>query len=350
MSNGNIRYAFGFKIKLHMDHVDLLKTIQDTLGIGWLENPKNNTCSYHVNSERELRHLIDRPLSGTIPSWLRHPPSTPCQWREGSKREGDLLDNTTLMGIKYLDYISFKEAFFLYFNRTGLVTETLQVEIEKIRANHNTKRTIFNMPEGFKRIITDYKLLGLIEGDGSFFIQKAGLTPRFELELTSSQKPLLVAIRAYLNSKLGLSCIKDQISSTIEASPKKGGIKIRDMKAKSNSKPRVRLEIIGVDLLHNYFNVFLKDLKFFSSPPGDPSGTGSRQGSKGKDFEVFVTHVDKLLGLKLIDTCQDEKIQNIPEDIQKLFADRTVARNEKNWVEADRLRDEIKNAGFEVID
>lgn len=242
MSNGNIRYAFGFKIKLHMDHVDLLKTIQDTLGIGWLENPKNNTCSYHVNSERELRHLID------------------------------LLDNTTLMGIKYLDYISFKEAFFLYFNRTGLVTETLQVEIEKIRANHNTKRTTFKMPDGFKRRITDYKLLGLIEGDGSFFIQKAGLTPRFELELTSSQKPLLIAIRAYLNSKLGLSCIQDQISSTIDNI--KGGIKIRDMKAKSNSKPRARLEIVGIDLLHNYFNVFLKDLKFFSS--------------KGKDFEEFV--------------------------------------------------------------
>lgn len=234
MSNGNIRYAFGLKIKLHKDQVDLLKFIHDTLGIGWLEKSKNNTCCFHVDSERELRHLIG------------------------------LLDNTTLMGIKYLDYISFKEAFFLYFNRTGLVTESLQVEIEKIRANHNTKRTLFEMPENFKRIITDYKLLGLIEGDGCFFLQKKGLTPRFELELTFSQKPLLVAIKAYLESKFGLSNIQDI----------KGGIRVRDMKAKSNSKPRARLEIIGIDLLHNYFNVFLKNLVFFSS--------------KGKDFEEFV--------------------------------------------------------------
>ena len=34
MSNGNIRYAFGLKIKLHIDELALLNTIQSTLGIG----------------------------------------------------------------------------------------------------------------------------------------------------------------------------------------------------------------------------------------------------------------------------------------------------------------------------
>ena len=105
-------------------------------------------------------------------------------------------------------------------------------------------------------MITDYKLLGLIEGDGSFFIQKEGLIPKFEFELTSSQKPLLVAIQAYLISNLGL----DQ---SYQGSGRLPSIKVRDLKSKSNSKPTVRLEIMGIDLLHNYFNVFLSKLNFF---------------------------------------------------------------------------------------
>lgn len=115
------------------------------------------------------------------------------------------------MGIKDLDFLSFKEAFFLYFNRPGSVTETIQapaphhyvrwggvaaLRIEEIRAQHNTKRTEFKPVEGFKSSITDYKLLGFIEGEGSFFVRKADFTPRFELELTSAQKALLKSIKA----------------------------------------------------------------------------------------------------------------------------------------------------------
>lgn len=237
MSNGNIRYYFEFGIKLHIDHEPLLRAIQNTLGIGRIAlRPNYNTCSFEVGSERELRLLLN------------------------------ILDRTTLMGTKYLDYLSFRKAFFLYFGRSGSITESLIAEIEKIRESHNTKRTEFKMPVGYDCVITDYKLLGLIEGDGSFFIQKKDLTPKFELELTSSQKPLLVAIQAYLVSNLGL----DQ---SYQASGRLPSINIRDLKGKSNSKSTVRLEITGVDLLHNYFNVFLSNLKFFSV--------------KEKDFEDF---------------------------------------------------------------
>lgn len=240
MSNGNIRYAFGLKIKLHIDELALLNTIQSTLGIGWLEKPRNNTCCFQINSESELRSLIG------------------------------LLDNIPLMGIKDLDFLSFKEAFFLYFNRPGSVTETIQARIEEIRAQHNTKRTEFKptlRDEGFKSSITDYKFdpqgennprrgwfLGFIEGEGSFFVRKADLTPRFELELTSAQKALLESIKAYLESKFA------------NVGNIKGGIKVRNTKAKfNNSKGGVRLEITGIEYLHKYFNPYLKNLKFFSN-------------------------------------------------------------------------------------
>lgn len=163
------------------------------------------------------------------------------------------------MGIKSLDYTSFREAFLSYFDRTGPVTETLQNKIELIRANHNTKRTNFKPIEGFKSIITDYKLLGLIEGEGSFFVQKAGLTPRFELELTSAQKPLILEIKYFLNSKFTSFYDAD-------AGDLRGGIKVRDTKAKfDKGKGGVRLEITGVEFLHRYLNTYLKDLKFYSN-------------------------------------------------------------------------------------
>lgn len=59
MPNGNIRYAFGFQIKLHIDDLNVLKLIHETLGIGRLANPQNNTASYQVNSEKDLRILLD---------------------------------------------------------------------------------------------------------------------------------------------------------------------------------------------------------------------------------------------------------------------------------------------------
>src|SRR5438034_1368713 len=176
MSNGKIRYYFEFVIKLHIDDESVLRTICYTLNIGRVVlRPKYNTCSFEVGSEKELRILIDS------------------------------LDKYPLMGDKYLDYLNFREAFFLYFDRSDLVTESLKTKIEEIRANHNTKRVSTTQPINYKRVITDYKLLGFIEGDGSFIVQTQGLTPKFELELTSAQKPLLIEIRAYLMSKLGLN-------------------------------------------------------------------------------------------------------------------------------------------------
>ena len=159
MSNGNIRYSFEFVIKLHIDDTPVLEFICNTLGIGRIAKRANyNTSTFEVASEKDLRLLIE------------------------------ILDKTTLMGTKYLDYISFRKAFFLYFDRSDTISESLIIDIEKIRNNYNTKRTEFIMPAEFKHNISNYKLLGLIEGDGSFIIRRQDLTPRFELELTSNQE------------------------------------------------------------------------------------------------------------------------------------------------------------------
>ena len=57
---------------------------------------------------------------------------------------------------------------------------------------------------------------------------------------------------------------------------------------------------------------------------------------------------DLVLGLGL-DAYIGKQVE-VPAEVQKLVADREVARAEKNWAESDRLREEIAKLGFEVKD
>jgi len=68
------------------------------------------------------------------------------------------------------------------------------------------------------------------------------------------------------------------------------------------------------------------------------------------DYDTLIKF-DEVLGLNIKDT----KIQGyneieIPNEIQKLLDLRQTARDEKNWSESDRLRDEIKKHGYSVDD
>ncbi|PCI29047.1 cysteine--tRNA ligase [Candidatus Wolfebacteria bacterium] len=44
------------------------------------------------------------------------------------------------------------------------------------------------------------------------------------------------------------------------------------------------------------------------------------------------------------------KVKAIPADVDELFKERNKARKNKNWAEADRIRDELYGKGFNVID
>ena len=46
---------------------------------------------------------------------------------------------------------------------------------------------------------------------------------------------------------------------------------------------------------------------------------------------------------------QEETLAVAPE-VQALVEARTAAKKTKNWPEADRIRDELKSMGYEVID
>lgn len=59
----------------------------------------------------------------------------------------------------------------------------------------NDKRIQFNLPENHVIIITGNYLVGLLEGDGSFYLNKQSLSPHLSLVTITLDKQLLVQIR-----------------------------------------------------------------------------------------------------------------------------------------------------------
>ena len=66
------------------------------------------------------------------------------------------------------------------------------------------------------------------------------------------------------------------------------------------------------------------------------------------DKKFTILDFDKILGLKLNEIKKENlKISN---DVQKLLLERKKARENKNWQKSDKIREEIKNLGFNVSD
>ncbi len=74
---------------------------------------------------------------------------------------------------------------------------------------------------------------------------------------------------------------------------------------------------------------------------------GNKEISKKAKLECLAKF-DEVLGLG-IESMKKEKV-DIPEEIQKLLEERKKARENKDFQTSDKLRDEIRNKGYEVID
>lgn len=115
-------------------------------------------------------------------------------------------------------------------------------------------------------------------------------------------------------------------------------------------------EKIEEDVLQNYRTQFLEAIN------DDLNATKAmsivweiiRNEKKSKDYRDLICEFDKVLGLDLANvtrqTLKKEEKQEIPEEVAKLIEARTTARQEKNWAESDRLRDEIIALGYSVKD
>ena len=71
--------------------------------------------------------------------------------------------------------------------------------------------------------------------------------------------------------------------------------------------------------------------------------------NKSKDLAELLLEFDKVLGLDISKKIEKEEIQ-IPQEIIKLLEKRKQARQNKEWAESDRLRDEIASKGYIIKD
>ena len=74
-----------------------------------------------------------------------------------------------------------------------------------------------------------------------------------------------------------------------------------------------------------------------------------RYNKKSPEVADLLLKFDTVLGLKVDKEPEQEEIE-IPQEVLDLMEQRKQARQEKNWTESDRLRDLIKEKGYEVKD
>ena len=74
----------------------------------------------------------------------------------------------------------------------------------------------------------------------------------------------------------------------------------------------------------------------------------ARNNKKSKEFAQLLEKFDTVLGLE--SNKQEENELDIPEEIKELIEKRKNARENKDWEESDRLRDEINKKGYNVKD
>lgn len=74
---------------------------------------------------------------------------------------------------------------------------------------------------------------------------------------------------------------------------------------------------------------------------------------KSKQFAELLLEFDKVLGLDVEGSkkyLEEQAKVELPEEIAILVEQRRVARENKDWVESDRIRDLLKDKGFQVKD
>ena len=64
--------------------------------------------------------------------------------------------------------------------------------------------------------------------------------------------------------------------------------------------------------------------------------------------KATILEFDKVLGLD-IDLWSPQR-EEVPDAVKKLVEERLKARTEKNWVEADKLREQITALGYNIKD
>jgi hypothetical protein len=171
------RVRFIFSLCLHKDENPLLKYIAQRLGVGSL-SVREKSVNYTVTNKDDLAKIFG------------------------------IFDKRSFNTSKNLNYIVFRQAYDLYFNRESTkVSMELRKKIIDLKNQMNKNRTDLNQPEGHSIHITPYWLLGFIEGDGYFSVNRQGYA-LFGIGQTSQEIGVLEAIQKFILGLPGKFIVK----------------------------------------------------------------------------------------------------------------------------------------------
>jgi hypothetical protein len=209
--------AFKFQINLHKDDINVLYFIQKLLGFGEVRS-FDNYASFTVTRLKDIAKIID------------------------------IFNRYPLQSTKWLNFQDFAKAYKLYTNHPK--NPELIKEILTIKNGMNQKRSDYTMPKDKEINITPYWLLGFIEGEGCFSINRQN---KFRLDFSLSQSivdlKLMQSIKTYLENLLGTNGSYDNAI----------GIFVTEF-TNLKHKASVRIETTRVEYLFNIFIPFLDKL------------------------------------------------------------------------------------------
>ena len=233
ISQSNV-IRFVFKIKLHIDDLGVLEFIKNRLNCGTVIIGKDNSAQFYLTKISDINTIL-------IPLFEKFP----------------------LNGIKYLDYLCFKEGVSLKLNDSVPKDEQLRL-ITSLKNSMNTRRVNFEMPDSHTIRITPYWLLGLIEGEGTFCLndpKTMGIS--FSFALTTSQAPLIYAIKSYLDTQFITDPLFKFSPIYLERSSKLSYLSLKNSK-KINIKPAIELAVRQVNFIVDKLIPMLSNLTFFT--------------------------------------------------------------------------------------
>lgn len=218
-------FEFLFRISLHKDDLKVLEFIQNNLKCGKIRSDRN-TYVLIISSLIDIETII-------IPLFEKYP----------------------LMTKKYLDYVDFRNSFFI-FKKRQLDRQNKQnydIQILNLKYGMNDKRVNFSLPENHIKITPNY-LLGYIEGDGSFYFNKNDNTVRISLITIKEDRILLEKIKEFLFNQLDKNSLFLGKNSKL--------VHINDKSIRRNRKAITILEICQIDYICNYLIPFFDNLVF----------------------------------------------------------------------------------------
>ena len=283
-------FSFRFVIYMHKDDFPMLEAISKRLKIGCLHKG-DHFASYYVTSKNDLRKIFE------------------------------IFDKSPLNTSKHLNYLAFKKAYYLYFNRDVKNKNSAELveEIMALKNLMNKKRICFKQPVDHRIKITPYWLLGFVEAEGYFSVTSPSRLT-FGIGQTLSEINVLKAIKEFLLSLPGSYKITRKDTNVVALD--------QDSKAKNEkSKPMARIQINKSDYILNVLVLFFDSLTWLSKKELDYNDWKLilTLKSQGKHFteegKEIISLISKRMNRNRLSTVSPQpKEIAIEERIQKLLA------------------------------